>query len=96
MPTCTDPYISCMHRPYYMSPELCQNREYNNKSDVWACGVVLYELCTLKQVCTCVVMYACTMMHVQCVALQAVHMQACMHIRMHACMWLHTCVRAHT
>jgi NIMA (never in mitosis gene a)-related kinase len=34
--------------PYYMSPELCQNKEYNNKSDVWAIGCVLYELCTLK------------------------------------------------
>jgi len=28
--------------------ELCQNKEYNNKSDVWAVGCVLYELCTLK------------------------------------------------
>eukprot|EP00756_Hemistasia_phaeocysticola_P009039 Hpha_TRINITY_DN14813_c4_g3::TRINITY_DN14813_c4_g3_i2::g.170348::m.170348/K08857/NEK1_4_5; NIMA (never in mitosis gene a)-related kinase 1/4/5 len=34
--------------PYYFSPELCQNRPYNNKSDVWALGCVLYEMCTLR------------------------------------------------
>ena len=30
--------------PYYFSPELCQNRPYNNKSDVWAIGCVLYQV----------------------------------------------------
>ena len=34
--------------PYYFSPELCQNKPYNNKSDVWSAGCVLYELCTLR------------------------------------------------
>ena len=34
--------------PYYFSPELCRSRPYNNKSDVWAVGVVLYELATSK------------------------------------------------
>eukprot|EP01063_Lacrimia_lanifica_P008880 TRINITY_DN1595_c0_g6_i1.p1 TRINITY_DN1595_c0_g6~~TRINITY_DN1595_c0_g6_i1.p1 ORF type:complete len:952 (+),score=413.99 TRINITY_DN1595_c0_g6_i1:166-3021(+) len=34
--------------PYYFSPELCQNKPYNNKSDVWSLGCILYELCTLK------------------------------------------------
>jgi NIMA (never in mitosis gene a)-related kinase len=34
--------------PYYLSPELCEERPYNAKSDVWALGCVLYELCTLK------------------------------------------------
>lgn len=34
--------------PYYMSPEVCQNHPYTFKSDVWALGCVLYELCTLK------------------------------------------------
>eukprot|EP00667_Euglena_gracilis_P008018 EG_transcript_8104 len=33
--------------PYYFSPELCLNEAYNNKSDVWALGVILYEMCTL-------------------------------------------------
>ena len=33
--------------PYYMSPEVCQNMPYSSKSDVWALGCILYELCTL-------------------------------------------------
>jgi hypothetical protein len=32
--------------PYYLSPEICQNKKYNNKSDVWSLGCVLYELLT--------------------------------------------------
>ena len=35
--------------PYYMSPELCENRPYDAKSDVWALGCVLYELTTLRR-----------------------------------------------
>jgi serine/threonine protein kinase len=34
--------------PYYMSPEVCENKPYTFKSDVWALGWVLYELCTLQ------------------------------------------------
>lgn len=34
--------------PYYLSPELCEEKPYNNKSDIWSLGCVLYELCTLK------------------------------------------------
>ena len=34
--------------PYYLSPELCEDRPYNEKSDIWALGVVLYECCTGK------------------------------------------------
>ncbi|XP_044167159.1 serine/threonine-protein kinase Nek1-like [Acropora millepora] len=34
--------------PYYLSPEICENRPYNNKSDMWSLGCVLYELLTLK------------------------------------------------
>ena len=32
--------------PYYLSPELCDKKSYNYKSDVWALGCILYELCT--------------------------------------------------
>lgn len=31
-----------------MSPEVCQNQPYTNKSDVWSLGCVIYELCMLK------------------------------------------------
>lgn len=34
--------------PYYLSPELCEGKPYNEKSDIWALGVVLYECCTGK------------------------------------------------
>ncbi|XP_012991241.2 serine/threonine-protein kinase Nek3 isoform X2 [Esox lucius] len=34
--------------PYYVSPEIWDNQPYNNKSDVWSLGCVLYELCTLQ------------------------------------------------
>ena len=33
--------------PYYMSPELCEDQPYGEKSDVWAMGCVLYELTCL-------------------------------------------------
>ena len=39
---------TCIGTPYYMSPELFKNKPYNHKSDVWALGYILYELCTLK------------------------------------------------
>jgi serine/threonine protein kinase len=35
--------------PYYFSPELCQSKPYNNKSDVWALGVMFYEMLTLNR-----------------------------------------------
>ncbi|MCJ8740207.1 hypothetical protein PDJAM_G00056160 [Pangasius djambal] len=34
--------------PYYVSPEIWDNQPYNNKSDIWSLGCVLYELCTLR------------------------------------------------
>jgi NIMA (never in mitosis gene a)-related kinase len=27
--------------PYYLSPELCEGKPYNEKSDIWAIGVLL-------------------------------------------------------
>ncbi len=39
---------SVVGTPCYISPELCEGKPYNQKSDVWALGCVLYEMCTLK------------------------------------------------
>lgn len=33
----------------YISPEILKAKEYSIKSDYWALGIVLYELCTLKK-----------------------------------------------
>jgi|TARA_B110000305_G_C19400706_1_gene619983 NIMA (never in mitosis gene a)-related kinase len=35
--------------PYYLSPEVCMGQKYDNKSDMWMLGCVLYELCTLSR-----------------------------------------------
>lgn len=34
--------------PYYLSPEICQEMPYNQKSDVWSLGCILYEMVTLR------------------------------------------------
>ena len=33
--------------PYYASPEVWKDRPYDNKSDIWSLGCVLYEMITL-------------------------------------------------
>ncbi|CAD8158931.1 unnamed protein product [Paramecium pentaurelia] len=35
--------------PFYLSPELCQNQQYNHKIDIWMLGCAIYELCTLHK-----------------------------------------------
>ncbi|XP_053295748.1 serine/threonine-protein kinase Nek5 isoform X1 [Pleuronectes platessa] len=39
---------TCVGTPSYISPEICESRPYNNKTDIWSLGCVLYELCTLR------------------------------------------------
>ncbi|KAJ1518181.1 Serine/threonine-protein kinase Nek2 [Coelomomyces lativittatus] len=34
--------------PFYMSPELINETGYNTKSDIWALGCLIYELCNLE------------------------------------------------
>jgi NIMA (never in mitosis gene a)-related kinase len=33
--------------PLYASPELCANQPYNELTDIWSLGVLLYEICAL-------------------------------------------------
>ena len=34
--------------PYYLSPEIIENRPYSFASDIWSLGVLLYEMCWLR------------------------------------------------
>ncbi len=34
--------------PYYLSPEMVEGKSYSTKADIWALGVILYQLCSLK------------------------------------------------
>ncbi|XP_072252568.1 NIMA-related kinase 12 [Leuresthes tenuis] len=39
---------TCVGTPSYLSPELCWNVPYSYKSDIWALGCLLYEICALR------------------------------------------------
>lgn len=34
--------------PYYLSPEICEEKPYNEKSDIWALGCCIYQMATLN------------------------------------------------
>lgn len=40
-------YININNTNLFISPEVCESKAYTCKSDIWALGCVLYEMCTL-------------------------------------------------
>ena len=34
---------------FYLSPEIVNRQPYNQKTDIWSLGVVLYEMCALER-----------------------------------------------
>ena len=35
--------------PYYLAPEIWKERKYSKESDIWALGVILYEMICFKK-----------------------------------------------
>ena len=33
--------------PYYLSPEIIENKPYSFKTDIWSLGALLFEMCAL-------------------------------------------------
>ncbi|KNE66533.1 NEK protein kinase [Allomyces macrogynus ATCC 38327] len=44
-----DATTTAIGTPYYLAPEICRGESYGLPADIWACGVVLFELCTLRR-----------------------------------------------
>ena len=34
--------------PYFLAPEICQGKDYNHKTEIWALGCLLYQLCAQR------------------------------------------------
>jgi serine/threonine protein kinase len=39
----------CMGTLFYISPEVCKGEPFNTKTDIWALGCILYEMCTNRK-----------------------------------------------
>jgi serine/threonine protein kinase len=40
--------LTLVGTPFYLSPEICESKPYDFKTDIWALGCILYEICSLK------------------------------------------------
>ena len=40
--------LSVIGTPYYFSPEMCKGEEYDEMTDIWSLGILLYEMCQLE------------------------------------------------
>ncbi|CAH1787997.1 unnamed protein product [Owenia fusiformis] len=49
MSTATKAANTVLGTPYYISPEMCEGKAYNEKSDIWASGCILYEMACLTK-----------------------------------------------
>ena len=47
--TLNEKAMTSVGTPYFMPPEVCKGAPYDSKADVWAIGVILYELITFKK-----------------------------------------------
>lgn len=41
--------VTVVGTPYYISPEMCEGKIYDEKSDVWALGCIAYEMACLQR-----------------------------------------------
>ncbi|XP_001946936.3 serine/threonine-protein kinase Nek8 [Acyrthosiphon pisum] len=41
--------LTVVGTPYYISPEMCEGKQYDQKSDIWALGCILYEMASLQR-----------------------------------------------
>ncbi|XP_040565280.1 serine/threonine-protein kinase Nek8 [Lepeophtheirus salmonis] len=41
--------MTVLGTPYYISPEMCEGKIYDEKSDIWALGCILYEMACLHK-----------------------------------------------
>ncbi|XP_025423778.1 serine/threonine-protein kinase Nek8 isoform X2 [Sipha flava] len=41
--------LTVVGTPYYISPEMCEGKQYDKKSDIWALGCILYEMTSLQR-----------------------------------------------
>ena len=38
--------------PYYLPPEVCNGAPYDVKADIWSLGVLSYEICAVRDLCS--------------------------------------------